>query len=288
MAKKPSRTWGFVFGMSPGLLIVVIGSMAISFPTLTDVATLAGLPFPFAYPFIVDGGMLVGAVGAANKRLRGLPVRRTYFGFAVLAVVSVVANAVHSAVEADPIVPVWAAAILGAVPPATLLWATHEVMDLVPDEKERAKLQALRERPDNSLSRRSEPRRDAAPARIEHERPMQMPSGMVQPVPAVPARAERPLVASAPAAAARSEVPAPAPTPLRLLDDAETVAGAASDGEVRSQVLEHVRVTGKRPTGKLVGDWLGGKTPKTGQRFIKRMEDEGWFVSEVELRAAGL
>lgn len=284
MAKKPSRTWGFVFGMSPGLLIVVIGSMAISFPTLTDVATLAGLPFPFAYPFIVDGGMLVGAVGAANKRLRGLPVRRTYFGFAVLAVVSVVANAVHSAVEADPIVPVWAAAILGAVPPATLLWATHEVMDLVPDEKERAKLQALRERPDNSLTRRTDAGRDAAPARVEHERSAPMPGGMVPPVPTVPARVERPLVVSAPSVAARSEVPAP--TPLRLLDDAETVVGAASDEEVRSQVLEHVRASGKRPTGKLVGDWLGGKTPKTGQRFIKRMEDEGWFASEVELRAA--
>lgn len=282
MAKKPSRTWGFVGGMSPGLLIVVVGSMAISFPTLTDVATLAGLPFPVAYPFIVDGGMLVGAVGAANKRLRGLPTLRTYLGFAVLAVVSVVANAVHSAVEADPIVPIWAAAVLGAVPPATLLWATHEVMDLVPDEKERAKLQALRERPDSAPVRRSEAEKKPVPERKVPER-SEFGQGEVAVSAVSPtARAERPLVAAVPAAAARTEVPAP----MGLLADATPQVLPVSDEEVRDRVVGYMRKEGRRPTGKLVGDWLGGKTSKTGQRFMKRMEDDGLLEMEMVAVAA--
>ena len=256
MAKKPSRTWGFAGGMSPGLLIVVVGSMAISFPTLTDVASLAGLPFPFAYPFIVDGGMLVGAVGAANKRLRGLPVRRTYLGFAVLAIVSVVANAVHSAVAADPMVPIWAAAILGAVPPATLLWATHEVMDLIPDEKERAKLQALREKSDAKPAPRHV---DAEPAR-DQRLPLAAPV-----VDATPARA-----AALAMTGTRDEVPAP----LSLVTPQDEVADRET---VRARVLTYIATEGKRPAGKLVGEWLGGKTPKTGQRFLAAMEEAGAF-----------
>ncbi len=259
MAKKPSRTWGFVGGMSPFLLIVAVGSMAVSFPTLTDVAALAGLPFPFAYPFIVDGGMLVGAVGAANKRLRGLPVRRTYLGFAVLAVVSVVANAVHSTVEADPIVPIWAAAVLGAVPPATLLWATHEVMDLVPDEKERAKLVSLREKSDA----RAVPRPVDADALQNARAPEQSASAVDLATPRVAALAAEPRGAEV-----RS--------PLKLVSQ----PASADKSEVRRQVLEFLGKEGTRPTGKLVGEWLGGKTPKTGQRFLAAMEEDGAFASD--------
>lgn len=260
MAKKPSRTWGFVGGMSPGLLIVVVGSMAISFPTLTDVATLAGLPFPFAYPFIVDGGMLVGAVGAANKRLRGLPVRRTYFGFAVLAIVSVVANAVHSAFAADPMVPIWAAAVLGAVPPATLLWATHEVMDLVPDEKERAKLQALREKSDTK----------PAPRHVDADTARE-----VRPAPSTPApEMAPPRIAALAMTGGRDEIPAP---PARTAAPESQPEGLGRDA-VRDRVLAYVEAEGKRPAGKLVGEWLGGKTAKTGQRFLATMEDAGAFA----------
>lgn len=46
------------------------------------------------------------------------------------------------------------------------------------------------------------------------------------------------------------------------------------ESDIRSRVLTHLEQTGKWPTGATVGDWLGGKSPKTGQRFIARLKSE--------------
>lgn len=256
MAKKPMRTWGLVFIVGSPLAGIAVAAMLISFATLVDVAASAGLPFPGAFPVVVDLGMIGSMIVASQLRIRGLGGRwLANLMFAGLAFVSVVANASHSAVSADlDRMPLWAAACLGAVSPATLLGLTHLVMYLVPDEKERAKLHQMRERAE-AMSRR------------------QAPTGGV---PAVTAETtEVVAVPSSTTNAGMSDQPsAPAPVPLRLVNTDNFDGG---DEKVLHLVLDYVSREGKRPTGKIVGDWLGGKTPKTGQRFLKKMEDDGAF-----------
>lgn len=68
-----------------------------------------------------------------------------------------------------------------------------------------------------------------------------------------------------------------------LLPMSETEAGTtpvvASDEVsadwVGDQVLAFIREHGKKPTGAMVGEWLGGKSPKTGQRFLRELTDTG-------------
>lgn len=243
--KKPSRNWHLVLTLGIPLTIVGASAMAISYATLIDVARVNGLPLPELFPVLIDVGTVATMIAAAQFRLRGIDGRwLAYVAFIALSAVSIVANASHAWRAADMTVTTsWAAAILAATPPAALLAITHLVMMLIPDEKERAKLQAVREK--------------QAEAEARHRQSTQQ----LAPVPASPV---------APAAVVAA-VSAPA-APLRLVE--QDKPAAADQAEVREKVLAHIAEHGEKPTGAIVGDWLG-KSYKTGQRFLQKLEEAG-------------
>lgn len=251
--KRPSRTWSLVLTLGLPLTIVGVSAMAISYATLIDVARINGLPLPELFPILIDVGTVACMIAAAQMRLRGINGRWVaYLIFIALSLVSIVANATHAWRAADlALTTTWAAAILASVPPATLLAITHLVMMLIPDEKERAKLQALREKAESS-KQVSEPRAES---------------------PAPKPIAKTPVSQPATAAVATGHEQA-----LRLVTPAH-VEPAPRD-EVANLVLEHFNRVGEKPTGAMVGEWLGGKSAKTGQRFLKNLEEEGAFSPE--------
>ncbi|MDI6022629.1 hypothetical protein QBL02_03625 [Leucobacter sp. UT-8R-CII-1-4] len=224
--------------------------MAISYATLIDVARVNGLPLPELFPVLVDVGTVATMIAAAQFRLRGVNGRwLAYATFIALSAVSIVANSTHAWRAADMTVTTpWAAALLAATPPAALLAITHLVMLLVPDEKERAKLQAARER----AQQEPQVERRAAPTPQPNA---------VRAVPAL--------------ATPNNERYEPAPSTSTTKVEKPTQS-KSSDQEVQARVLAHIQETGKRPTGATVGVWLG-QTPKSGQRFMKRLEEEGVF-----------
>lgn len=262
MAKKPPRTWTLVVSLGIPLAIVGISAMAISYATLIDVARVNGLPLPELFPVLVDVGTVATMIAAAQFRMRGVPGRwLAYSTFVLLSGVSIVANATHAWRAADlTLTSPWAAAVLASTPPAALLAITHLVMMLVPDERERAKLQAQRERAELAMQRTPEPRR-AAPA--------------PQPLPAAQSPGPLPEVSEP-----SSRPPLPSPESPRPVI-APTVSGPERE-EVRERALDYTDEHGRRPTGKEVGEWLGGKSPKTGQRFLKQMEEDGLFDAAEE------
>ncbi len=251
MKNKPTRNWHLVLTLGIPLTIVGASAMAISYATLIDVARVNGLPLPELFPVLIDVGTVATMIAAAQFRLRGIDGRwLAYVAFIALSAVSIVANASHAWRAADMTVTTpWAAAVLAATPPAALLAITHLVMMLIPDKKERAKLQAVREK--------------QAEAEARHRQSTQQPAS----VPASPV-APAAVVAAVPASA----------TPLRLVEQYKPAA--ADQAEVRNKVLAHIAEHGEKPTGAIVGDWLG-KSYKTGQRFLQKLEESG------ELNAAG-
>ena len=267
MAKKPNRSWAMVTSLGIPLAIVGASAMAISYATLIDVARVNGLPLPELFPVLVDVGTVATMIAAAQFRLRGVPGRwLAYTTFTLLSGVSIVANATHAWRAADlTLTSPWAAAILASTPPAALLAITHLVMMLIPDEKERAKLQAIRERTEAVPARRAEAQRVNNAARAKVEPKAELPAQ--KPIERRPSEAQEPEPSS----------------PLRLVDVAQR---DVPEDEVRTQVLDFFRAEQKRPTGKLVGEWLGGKTEKTGQRFLKKMHEEGAFAPDAELLEA--
>lgn len=258
---RPTRTWALVVSLGVPLSIVGASAMAISYATLIDVARVNGMPLPELFPVLVDVGTVAAMIAAAQFRLRGVPGRwLAYATFGLLSCVSIAANATHAWGAADMTVTTpWAAALLAATPPAALLAITHLVMTLIPDEKERAKLTAIREREQTELVRREKAGHAPAQGSI-------LTSG------------QRPV----PLSLGRQEQLESSSGSLRLVDAGPSASAArvasALQAEARERVLEHVRERGERPTGALVGDWLGGKTAKTGQRFLARLEAEGVFL----------
>jgi hypothetical protein len=268
-----------VLSLGVPLVIVGVSAMAISYATLIDVARVNGIPLPELFPVLVDVGTVATMIAAAQFRLRGVSGRwLAYTTFILLSGVSIVANATHAGRAADLTVTTpWAAAILAATPPAVLLAITHLVMMLVPDEKERAKLQALREQSERKAA--SAPQQTVTSPRREvtarHQAAAQLPE--VNPAKEV------------------SDDTAPVsvvdqyPAPLQLVQREETMVqpkrskASTDDTIVLERVLNYVEEQGKRPTGAIVGDWLGGKTSKTGQRFMQKHEDE---ISRIEEREA--
>lgn len=231
--------------------------MLITFATLIDVARINGLPFPEVFPVVVDVGMVASMITAAQFRLRGITGRwLAYLAFMVLSLVSVVANATHAQGAADlSQTTIWASALVGAVPSATLLVITHLVMKLIPDEKERTKLLLARERQTRteSSTAQSASAKPGAPRRV--------------------AMSTRSADVSSDASPALTLVPVTADQ------------SGADSAEVQEMILAHVAETGEKPTGKVVGEWLGGKSAKTGQRFLAKMAERQ--PHEHELEAVG-
>lgn len=253
MKNKPTRNWQLVLTLGVPLTIVGVSAMAISYATLIDVARVNGLPLPELFPILIDVGTVATMIAAAQFRLRGIDGRwLAYVTFIALSAVSIVANASHAWRAADMTVTTpWAAAVLAATPPAALLAITHLVMMLIPDEKERAKLQAARDKQAEAEQRqRMIVQPEATPAKT--------------PATALP-------LTTTPAQAPSSQAP------LRLVET--TKPAAVDQSEVRERVIAHVTEHGEKPTGAQVGDWLG-KSYKTGQRFLQKLEDAGDLSNE--------
>lgn len=253
MKNKPTRNWQLVLTLGVPLTIVGVSAMAISYATLIDVARVNGLPLPELFPILIDVGTVATMIAAAQFRLRGIDGRwLAYVTFIALSAVSIVANASHAWRAADMSVTTpWAAAVLAATPPAALLAITHLVMMLIPDEKERAKLQAARDK------------------QAEAEQRQRM---IVQPAaaPATTPASTAPIATASIATASTQATPSQAP--LRLVET--TKPAAVDQSEVRERILVHIAEHGEKPTGAQVGEWLG-KSYKTGQRFLQKLEDAG-------------
>lgn len=251
MPKRPARTWATILSQAIPLSIVAVVAMAISYATLIDVARVNGLPLPELFPILIDVGSISCMISAGQFRRLGIGGRwLAYTTFAMLSCVSIVANASHAGRAADmTLTTPWIAAVLAAVPPIVLIALTHLVMKSIPDEKERAKLHAVRD----AQARREQTL--PAVVRSESQAAKQVPQTLSV---ATPAAIEEPRAAA-----------------LRLVDAAPRVTPEISEVEVEQKVLGYLEAEGKRPTGQIVGDWLGGKSAKTGQRFLTRMENGG-------------
>ncbi|GAA1593156.1 DUF2637 domain-containing protein [Leucobacter chromiireducens] len=257
MAKKPPRTWTLVASLGVPLAIVGISAMAISYATLIDVARVNGLPLPELFPVLVDVGTVATMIAAAQFRMRGVPGRwLAYSTFVLLSGVSIVANATHAWRAADlTLTSPWAAAVLASTPPAALLAITHLVMMLVPDERERTKLQAQRERSGLKTHRADSSRGFASPLHAEV---------LTQ------GQSEQSPMTTASESPDWHKMSHTKPTTNVSAEKFEHIRD-----ETRQRVLRYLAEYGQRPTGKDVGEWLGGKSPKTGQRFLKQMEQTG-------------
>ncbi|MGV9635939.1 DUF2637 domain-containing protein [Nocardia rhamnosiphila] len=113
---------------SAALIILGVGAAAfrLSFSTLEDLARLARMPADDAwlFPLIVDGTILLATFGllvCAHHKSE----RRFFLGVLVVgSLVSVVGNSVHAVAAGQPL-PWWAAALVAAVAPISLLVDTH-------------------------------------------------------------------------------------------------------------------------------------------------------------------
>ncbi|MEU0876939.1 DUF2637 domain-containing protein, partial [Nocardia brasiliensis] len=109
------------------VIITVIGLAAfvLSFAALRDLAILANTPKRWAwlFPVIVDGTIIQATVGALV--LAKSPERRWFLWvLGTGAMVSIAGNSLH-AVAAGRILPGWAAALVAAIAPISLLVDTH-------------------------------------------------------------------------------------------------------------------------------------------------------------------
>ncbi|WP_063057650.1 DUF2637 domain-containing protein [Nocardia sienata] len=113
---------------SAALIILGVGAAAfrLSFSTLEDLARLARMPADDAwlFPLIVDGTILLATFGllvCAHHRGE----RRFFLGVLIVgSLVSVAGNSVHAVAAGQPL-PGWAAALVAAVSPVSLLVDTH-------------------------------------------------------------------------------------------------------------------------------------------------------------------
>ncbi|MEU7634337.1 DUF2637 domain-containing protein [Nocardia sp. NPDC049220] len=107
------------------ILGVGVAAFRLSFTTLADLAVLARVPARDAwlFPVIVDGTILLSTAGLLASSDRS--DRRFFLAVLVIgAGVSVAGNSLHSVASGHPL-PGWAAAIVAAVAPVSLLADTH-------------------------------------------------------------------------------------------------------------------------------------------------------------------
>jgi hypothetical protein len=188
---------------SAALIILGVGAAAfrLSFSTLEDLARLARMPADDAwlFPLIVDGTILLATFGllvcSQHKSERNF-----FLGVLVVgSLVSVAGNSVHAVAAGQPL-PGWAAALVAAVAPISLLVDTHGLALLFRvAARQRAQAQA-----------EPEPVPVAEPEPVSRAEPVgSAPEPVTEPVPepaAVPALAPVPDPASAPPV-----LPAPIP-----------------------------------------------------------------------------
>jgi hypothetical protein len=204
-------------------------------------------------------------VAAAQFRTLGINGRwLAYATFFALSAISVFANATHALGAADLTSTTLGVAImLAATPPAALVAITHLVMKLVPDIKERERIaaaSATRDAARHDAAVRA-PRSDTRVSDNATTARPNAPTSTTQSV-AVATTAtdadDADMHASANDSVARHrKPPTPAPAP-------QTSTGSWSvDARIR-EALEQ----GVTPSGREVADWLGGKSTRTGQRYL--------------------
>lgn len=263
--RNVKRTWGGVLSLVVPLVVVGASAMAISYATLIDVARVNGMPLPELFPILIDVGTVACMVAAAQFRSLGINGRwLAHLTFFALSGISVFANATHALGAADLTSTTLGVAImLAATPPAALVAITHLVMKLVPDMEERERItaaSATRDGRHDATTKSS--RRDAG--RLDTARTsLTMTTGDVsQPVAVATTEmggdGDVAQVESRDSATTRQREPAtPAPA-------SRVSAGSWSvDARIRES-LEN----GLTPSGREVADWLGGKSTRTGQRYL--------------------
>jgi hypothetical protein len=189
---------------SAALIILGVGAAAfqLSFTTLKHLAKLAGMPAEDAwlFPLVVDGTILLatfGVLACGNHKQE----RRFFLGVLVVSsLVSIAGNAVHAVVASDSPLG-WAAALVAAVAPVSLLVDTHGLALLfrvVTDEPTSAESERVAE---------SEPASAASPAESA-------PEPVTDPVPEPESEPVAPAVPVLPSVPAPALAPAPvAPIP---------------------------------------------------------------------------
>ncbi|MET8797881.1 DUF2637 domain-containing protein [Nocardia sp. NPDC004568] len=204
---------------SAALIILGVGAAAfrLSFSTLEDLARLARMPADDAwlFPLIVDGTILLATFGllvCAHHKSE----RRFFLGVLVVgSLVSVAGNSVHAVAAGQPL-PGWAAALVAAVAPISLLVDTHGLALLF--------RVAARQRAEARTEPEPTAEPESAPAPVTAEL---APEPEPAPVPTVvPAPAADPVPALSPAPAVPSKPSRPARPVQAMLPIAVPVGGA--------------------------------------------------------------
>lgn len=265
-AKNLKRTWGSVMSLVLPLVVVGASAMAISYATLIDVARVNGMPLPELFPILIDVGTVACMVAAAQFRTLGINGRwLAYATFFALSAISVFANATHALGAADlSSTTLGVAIMLAATPPAALVAITHLVMKLVPDIRERERIAA-------ASATRDGARHDAAgrasrsDTRVRVNPTTSRPNATTITTPqsvavATTATDDDDAVTDASAndhVARHAEPVTRAPAPHM------STGSWSVDTRIR-EALEQ----GVTPSGREVADWLGGKSTRTGQRYL--------------------
>lgn len=196
---------------SAALIILGVGAAAfrLSFSTLEDLARLARMPADDAwlFPLIVDGTILLATFGllvcSQHKSERNF-----FLGVLVVgSLVSVAGNSVHAVAAGQPL-PGWAAALVAAVAPISLLVDTHGLALLFRvGARQRAQAQVESE-PEPALVAAPEPVSptepvEAAPEPVADPVTEPIPTPVPAPVDPVPEPAPAPVVPSSPVRSAR-------------------------------------------------------------------------------------
>ncbi|AVH25132.1 DUF2637 domain-containing protein [Nocardia cyriacigeorgica] len=218
------------------LVIVGVGAAAfrLSFATLADLAELANIPASDAwlFPLIVDGTICLATLGTLV--LAKSPERRFFLWvLGAGAVVSVAGNSLHAVTDGRPL-PGWAAALVAAIAPISLLVDTHGLAVLF-----RAAQRNSATAPESATEPETvtepepvavapEPASTPEPAPVSEPAPVPVPEPVTEPLP-VPIPAPAPAPAPAPRAVVRPVRPVPVrPRPVQqpMLPLAVPVGGA--------------------------------------------------------------
>ncbi|TYL50410.1 hypothetical protein [Agromyces mariniharenae] len=265
-AKNVRRTWGGVLSLVLPLVVVGASAMAISYATLIDVARVNGMPLPELFPILIDVGTVACMVAAAQFRTLGINGRwLAHVTFFALSGISVFANATHALGAADLTATTLGVAImLAATPPAALVAITHLVMKLVPDMKERERIAAASATSDPARhdatvksSRRDTSRRDTASTSVTTATGQASQSVDV----ATTEKGDDDSVAHAASRETATTRQAGPGTP------APVSHASTGSWSVDARIRESLE-RGATPSGREVADWLGGKSTRTGQRYL--------------------
>jgi hypothetical protein len=172
---------------SAALIILGVGAAAfrLSFSTLEDLARLARMPADDAwlFPLIVDGTILLATFGllvcAHHKSERNF-----FLGVLVVgSLVSVAGNSVHAVAAGQPL-PGWAAALVAAVAPISLLVDTHGLALLFRvAARQRAEAQSISEPEPVSVSSPAESVPEPVTDPSPEPDPVSVPAPVLAPVP---------------------------------------------------------------------------------------------------------